>query len=116
MTTEEEQRFVLLASILDLGGRARKHEVLDNIEVKGYLKFDSRDLEMMSNRSERHWRNSIAFVRKHLVMNRCLDGARFNNWEITAKGQSYFQSLCATVLAERFFHKLTPAAVRRASQ
>lgn len=115
MTVEEEQRFALLASVLDLGGRGRKQEVLDNIEAKGYLKFDERDLRTMANRDELYWRNNIAFVRKHLVGSHHLDGGRFNNWEITASGQSYFQSLSSTVIAERFFRKLTPAAVQRAS-
>jgi len=116
MSIEEEKRFVLLASLLDLGGHGRKHEVLDNIEAKGYLKLNDHDLEDMPSRNELYWRNDVAYVRKHLVANRCLDGARFNNWEITPKGQSYFRQLSATVVAERFLHKLTLAAVRRASQ
>lgn len=116
MTEEEEKRFALLASVLDIGGRGKKHEVLENIEAKGYLKLDAHDLEEMPNRNELFWRNDIAYVRHHLVRQRYLDGARHNNWEITANGRSYFQRLTATVLAERFFRKLTPAAVKRAAQ
>ena len=116
MTVEEEKRFVLLASVLDLGGRGRKHEILDNIEAKGYLKLDAHDLETMLNRNELYWRNDIAYIRKHLVAHRYLDGARFNNWEITPHGESYFRRLSANVTAERYLRKLTAAAVRRASQ
>jgi hypothetical protein len=116
MNTEEEKRFVLLASVLDLGGRGQKHEVLDNIEAKGYLKLNDHDLKSMPTRNELYWRNDVAYVRKHLVANRYLDGARFNNWEITSKGQSYFHQLSAIVVAQRHFTKLTAAAVGRAAQ
>ena len=116
MTEEEEKRFALLASVLDIGGHGKKHEVLDNIAAKGYLKLDAHDLEEMPNRNELFWRNDIAYVRHHLVGQHYLDGGRHNNWEITTNGRSYFQRLATTVCAERFFHKLTPLAVKRAAQ
>jgi hypothetical protein len=116
MTLEEEKRYVLLASSLDVGGKAKKHEALDNIEAKGYLKLNASDLERMPNRHELYWRNDLAYIRKHVVMGRYLDGSRFNNWEITQKGRDYFRVLSATILGERHLRKLSPAAVRRASQ
>jgi hypothetical protein len=116
MTFEEEKRFVLLASVLDIGGRGPKHEVLDNIRSKGYLRLDAHDLQDMPNRNELFWRNDLAYIRKHLVVNRYFDGGRFNNWEITEKGRTYFKSLAATVITTRNFQKLTPTAVSRAAQ
>ena len=88
MTLEEEKRFVLLASALDLGGRGQKHEVLDNIESKGYLRFDAHDLEDMPNRNELFWRNDLAYIRKHLVVNRHFDGARFEQRVMLQRGPS----------------------------
>jgi hypothetical protein len=116
MTLEEEKRFVLLASVLDLGGHAQKHDVLDNVAAKGYMKLNADDLAEMQNRAELRWRNDLAFIRKHLVTGRYLDGSRFDNWEITRKGREYFESLCATVLSQRFFQKLSAAAVSRAAE
>jgi hypothetical protein len=70
---EDEKRFALLASILDLGGTGRKFEVLDNIQARNYLKLDSHDRELMPSRNEPYWRNDIAYVRKHLAVERHLD-------------------------------------------
>jgi hypothetical protein len=117
MTLEEEKRFALLASVLDLGGHGRKDQVLDNIESKGYLRFDDHDLQDMPNRNELFWRNDLAYIRKHLVVNRHFDGSRFNNWEITEKGRNYFMSLGGAARASglhvRPRRSLTAAARRK---
>ena len=121
MKVEQEKRFALLASLVDLGSVAKKHEALDNIHARDYLILTSEDLAVMPSRRESRWRNDLAFVRKHLVMLGYLNGSRFNQWEITSKGRDYFERLCETVLAEHASHwpfqKLTPhVAIRRAAE
>ena len=67
LTLEEEKRLVILFAIEQLGGAARKSDVLNWIEACRYWKFSSRDREVMETRREEVWRNDFAFVRKHLV-------------------------------------------------
>ena len=61
-TQEREKSLALLLSIVDLGGGGTKKQVLDNIEGRGYISFDDRDLEMKTNRSELVWRNNLAYI------------------------------------------------------
>jgi len=114
LSVEEEKRFVLLASVLDLGGSGTKKDILDGIQNRGYLKFNEKQVSIMHSRNEPYWRNDIAFVRKHLVSHRYLSGAMFNDWQITEEGRSYFARLCRQIVTSRAYRMLAQPAVQRA--
>ena len=117
-TLTVEKSFVLLSSIVDLGGIATKKDVLDNIANNQYLYLSSDDLKMKSNRKELYWRNDLAFVRKGLLSKGYIDDPARNQWRITDKGLQYLEKLCRIILDAESdgFKKLTPIAVQRASQ
>jgi len=118
LTLTREKQFAVLASILDVGGVGTKKEVLDNIDTKGYLFFDDKDLKIKHNRNELDWRNNLAFVRKGLVGNGCIDDPEWNQWAITDKGIEYLQDLCSMILmtSPTTFKKLTTISVKRATE
>lgn len=116
MNLELEKRMVLLTSILDLNGKGTKKKVLDNIENKQFYKINHSDEKTMTSRDEEVWRNDLAFIRHHLVLEKYLDGSKRDNWEITQKGRTYFQSLVKEVLVCRNFKKLTNVALGRAKE
>ncbi len=88
-TKEDERNLVILLSIIDLGGYGTKEEVLNNIESQGYLNFDERDKGYQDN-GELVWRNDLAWVRYHLVVNEIIDGRTTNEWRITNMGKLFF--------------------------
>ena len=114
LTLEKEKRFALLASVDDFGGSATKSAILDNIQNRGYLQLNERDISIMPSRNEPFWRNNMAFVRKHLVQNRTLSAAMFNRWEITARGRAYLNALAAEVTGAPQHRILASQGLQRA--
>jgi hypothetical protein len=110
MTKTEEQKFVVLLTIWELGGSAPKWKVLDRIESQKYYQFDHRDLQWMENRNELTWRNDLSFARKRLESEDYIDGSVRDNWEITEEGIVYFKNLCKQVAVCSSFEKLSPSA------
>lgn len=93
MAVERLRRLALLSAMRSLGGGGTKAQVLDAVEAQGLLSFDERDLETMSSRDEIRWRNDLAFVRKHLVLEGYVSDHRRNEWRITAQGVKYLEAL-----------------------
>lgn len=61
-----EKEYVVLISIIDVGGQGSKKQVLDNIDENKYINFSVEDLKIKENRNEIKWRNDLAFIRKKL--------------------------------------------------
>lgn len=114
MKGEEEDRFVVLAAVIALGGKGRKSEVLDWVAANGCLRLNEHDREPMGSRDEPYWRNALAFTRKHLVQKGYLSGVQHNQWQIIDAGRVYFQRLCTTIVNERFFERLAAEGVAHA--
>jgi hypothetical protein len=116
MNLTDEQRFVVLLSIFELGGAATKADTLDNIQAKGYYRLDDRDLGWKHNRNEQVWRNELAFSRKRLEVAGLIDGSIFDNWQLTEKGRNCLDQLAWSVTSSSDLHKLTSAARAAAQQ
>ena len=118
MRLTEEREFLVLASILDLGGHGKKREVLENIAARNYLNFNKKDLESTNSKDEQHWRVDLAFTRSRLINYRYLNpSAGHNRWEISAKGRKYFSTVLANnVRLESHFKLLTDEAEDRANE
>lgn len=117
ITVTKEKHFLVLLSIFDLSGGANKKQVLDNIQSQDYYLFSEQDLMMKSNRPELHWRNDLAFVRKHLVAGGYINDSVHNLWSITETGMEYLNSLCEEVVNQSLsFQKIKLNAVERASE
>ncbi|MGT2615504.1 winged helix-turn-helix domain-containing protein [Clostridium perfringens] len=84
-----EKEYVVLISIIDVGGQGSKKQVLDNIDENKYINFSVEDLKIKENRNEIKWRNDLAFIRKKLQSKDYIDGSEKNNWKITNKGIYY---------------------------
>jgi 5-methylcytosine-specific restriction protein A len=116
MNLRDEKSFALLASIKDIGGSGTKKQVLDNIELQGYIVLTPADLRLKSNRNELHWRNDLAFVRKNLADRKLVDDSIRDTWAITDEGTAYLHELADEVLAAsnaNTLRKLTDNAVAR---
>lgn len=113
-----EKRFVVLASIVDLGGAATKSHTLDNIETMQYLLLDQLDLQEREKRKELVWRNDLAYVRRNLVDLGYVDGDELDNWAINHSGIAYLLDLCRDIVNTDSggfgFSKLTSNAVNHA--
>ena len=103
MTKSNEQKLIILLSINDLGGKGTKKEVLDNIDNKKFMNYSSNDLKTKDNRNELVWRYTLAFVRKHLVQEGYINGAKKNLWEITNYGVDYLFDLCREFMQSNSF-------------
>lgn len=110
-----EKEYVVLISIVDIGGKGSKREVLDNINEKKYMNFSEEDLKIKNNRNEIKWRNDLAFTRKHLQTKDYIDGSEKNNWKITDKGMEYLFALTERLINNTSsFIKLTEVSTIRA--
>jgi 5-methylcytosine-specific restriction protein A len=119
MNLRDEKSFALLASIKDIGGSGTKKQVLDNIELQGYIVLTPADLRLKSNRNELHWRNDLAFVRKNLADRKLVDDSIRDTWAITDEGTAYLHELADKVMAASStstLRKLTNHAVVRGQE
>jgi len=118
ITLTKEKHFLVLLSIFDLSGGANKKQVLDNIQTQKYYMFSEQDLTMKSNRPELHWRNDLAYIRKHLVARGYINDSVRNLWSITEVGVDYLKILCNEVVNSQNsgFQKITFNAIERASE
>lgn len=116
MSLENEKKFAVLMSKIDIGGNGTKKEVLDNIDNKNYLHFTKEDLKLKENRHEIHWRNDLAFIRKKLVCGKYIDGSEKDNWKITDEGKQYLIALSSKIVKNNksSFKKLTDNSINRA--
>ncbi|QGU95454.1 hypothetical protein GOM49_10455 [Clostridium bovifaecis] len=118
MSLQNEKKFAILMSIIDIGGNGTKKEVLDNINKNNYLYFTQEDLKLKENRPEIHWRNDLAFIRKKLVVDKYIDDSEKNNWKITDKGKQYLIALSSKIIKDNKsnFKKLTENSIERADK
>lgn len=99
MTREDEERLALLASILKTGGGGSKAQILDTLERLDLLRLSDRDLEVMG-RNELRWRNRLAFVRHHLVLEGYVSDRIRDDWRITEEGCTYAAALAKRAASE----------------
>ena len=79
--------------------------------------FSEQDLMMKSNRPELHWRDDLAFVRKHLVAGGYIKDSIYNFWSITETGIEYVNLLCDEIVNQELrFKKISANAFERASE
>ncbi len=112
-----EKEYVVLISIIDVGGQGSKKQVLDNIDENKYINFSVEDLKIKENRNEIKWRNDLAFIRKKLQSKDYIDGSEKNNWKITNKGIYYLFKITEKLINGNLeLVKLTEASILRASK
>lgn len=111
MDSEEEKRFLLLLSMIHLGGAGTKQQVLDSIAEQSWIKLTPREREVMESRNEIRWRNDLAYVRKHLVQGRYVSDQVWGEWRITEKGTEYFHKLCRKVEQAGSFRHVSSQAL-----
>jgi predicted HNH restriction endonuclease len=116
ITDEDEKRAALIMSLIDLNGSASKKKVLDNIYENKYIDFSPDDLKLMKNRKEDKWRNDLAFVRKHLVLDKYMDGNQFDVWKLTESGREYFYKLTKDIKHIKGFRILSSEGIARIQQ
>ena len=96
-----EHRFVILLSLLELGGSASKSAVLNNIEYEEYMILSPDDLLTRSN-NEQKWRNDLAYCKDDLKDEGILlspTEAGFDNWQTTIDTEDYFIDLYSIVIS-----------------
>ncbi|WP_018622350.1 winged helix-turn-helix domain-containing protein [Spirosoma luteum] len=93
MTKEQQNRFLILFALNNLGSNFTKNEVLTYLLESGIIKLFEKDFEILPSRNEEKWRNELAFVRSHLVKEGYLLNSSKNKWEITNEGKEYFEFL-----------------------
>jgi hypothetical protein len=114
LTSDQEIRLIILLSIMDLGGKGTKAQVLDNIVSKNYWSFSEYDTEVLQTREEERWRNKFAFVRDDLKNEGYLDGSIRNIWALTSSSESYAKKLVSILKASGRTRKLKETGARRA--
>lgn len=113
MTAEQEKRLILLTAIVNLGGGGSKNAVLDEVERLNLLKLVPADREVMVSRNELRWRNNLAFIRKHLVMEGLMSDISRDSWAITESGKVYLRRLKSVASMEgEYFRYLNYEAYR----
>jgi predicted restriction endonuclease len=93
MTKEQQNRILVLFSIIMYNGKATKNEVLNYLDNNSLILLSENDTDILESRNELKWRNELAFTRSHLVKNGYLDNRERNFWSITDKGVKYYYSL-----------------------
>lgn len=112
ITLEEEKRYLVLLSVLLLGGAATKKDALDTLASYRLIQLDEDDLVIKQNIKEAAWRSDLGFIRKHLERRGYLDGSIRGLWRITTHGLIYFFDLCQ-IMNTNFnlsYHKVSPDA------
>ncbi len=110
ITLEQERRYLILLSVMLLGGAASKKESLDLLEKNNMIALTDEDKVMKPNIQEPTWRSDMGFIRKHLERLGYLDGSIRGIWRITISGILYFFDLCK-MMHTNFnisYHKVTP--------
>ncbi|MEM4204451.1 MAG: winged helix-turn-helix domain-containing protein [Candidatus Methanomethylicaceae archaeon] len=90
-TPEEEFRIPILQTLVELGGSAPMHEVLDRVEKMMKDRLTAHDLlPLPSDPTAVRWRNTAQWARKDMVTEGLLasDSPR-GIWEITSKGRQW---------------------------
>lgn len=113
MTLENEKRFLLLMSSFYLGNSPTKASVLDNIVKNDWIILSDKDISIKQNRNELVWRNNLAFVKKHLVLNGFYNAGQ-NDWGITETGKIELKRLCGEIMAEYNLKKVSYIAKKEA--
>lgn len=117
MKVIEQQRIVLLYSLIELGASASKQATLKHIQDNSYWrKNDNNDTARDNRPSEKNWRIDFAYSRKQLVtLGYLLNEAR-DEWKISERGKAYFEFLLKKVVnlpnadkcnfTEKFFNEV----------
>jgi hypothetical protein len=110
----DEQKFVVLLTIVELGGAPTKAKVLDHVEFEKYYHLDSRDVEWLDTRLEQRWRNDLSYTRERLKEEGSIDGSIRDCWRITNGGKAHLLQLAELVGETDLFQKLTAIAEQKA--
>lgn len=110
----EEMKFAVLLSIIDLGGGAEKHKVLENLIIKEFIHIAHKGYFNRRSNGETAWQNDLAWERQHLVDLGCIDNSTHGIWRITEKGKMYFIKLFYTRMNNTAYNFLDEPAYLRA--
>ena len=86
-------RIAMLVSLLDLGGKATKKKVLDNVQANGYIYIDKFMGKYQPTLDEEKWRNRMAWERYKMIELGYMTMPRHGLWELTESGKKYFLEL-----------------------
>jgi predicted HNH restriction endonuclease len=112
LNKEQENRFLILFALNTLGRVSTKKEVLDHIEINGWIKLSNQDIAILGSRNEPKWRNELAFVRQHLVSDGILSStASHGKWEMTAAGEVYFNDVINKLDTTFEYSRITRSAL-----
>lgn len=119
MTLDEEKRYLLLLSSYYCfvnNIKPTKCNVLDIIVNMRWINLTADELKYKTNRNELVWRNDLAYVRKHLVMNKSFENIERDNWAITTGGRNELRKLHSRVTSNNITkNKITTSAINYAN-
>jgi hypothetical protein len=105
-STKKKFTYLLLESLLELGGAAKIPVIMDKMYKKIGSTLSATDLEKLPKRSEIRWQNRVAWIRADLITREYLKkGSPRGLWEITNEGKTYFMHLKNLNAAQRTTEK-----------
>lgn len=117
-TQEYEKRLLILFSIYQNGGSAKKRKVLNYLQENNLINLREDDLEFRDTRAEETWRNSFAYIRHHLVEEDYLNANGYDKWELNSSGKKYLRSLINELERKKYdkFRYITQSALNLIEQ
>jgi len=89
-TQEIAFRLPILQVLVDLGGKARRAQILDKVGAMMRGTLRPIDYELLRSGADVRWRNTASFQRKHMIDAGLLSSSSPNGiWEITDAGREY---------------------------
>ncbi|MHA1385701.1 MAG: winged helix-turn-helix domain-containing protein [Candidatus Helarchaeota archaeon] len=93
ITPDRKFKVPILESLVELGGKATRKDVLNKVYEKMKNILTKADMEKVPSGSDIRWRNSASFCRKSMVDTERLlkKNSPKGIWEITEKGKKYLK-------------------------
>lgn len=94
MNQKTQLRLVLMQTIYELNGSAKKEDILSHMQDNQYWRYnDDNDGTPPSRPSESSWRNNFSYERDSLKRDGYLDGSQRGVWTLTPEAGNYFDIL-----------------------
>ncbi|MFH0763483.1 MAG: winged helix-turn-helix domain-containing protein [Candidatus Omnitrophota bacterium] len=89
ISSEILYQFLILKTLVDIGGSARRDRVLNHIKLHYNNFLSKKDLEDYESDNGERWKNHASFARQHLIyVGYLARNSPYGIWEITDVGRS----------------------------
>jgi hypothetical protein len=113
MITPDQQRLVVLAAVIQIGGAGKKKTVLDAVADSRLMKITESDKEHVQSKAEPRWRVRLAYERTVLAKGGFIDASLRDNWRITNEGFRLARALFDQANKQQKLELITPTALRK---